>query len=104
MIGVGGAGSLLIQRLAHLGVGQLLVIDPERVSISNLSRSVSSNGHDKRAWLTASSRSAWVRRYGDRTSTPKVESARSGSPVPRTPGPVIDSIFGDLADEAWRRS
>lgn len=40
VIGAGGGGSLLVQGLAHLGVGQIVVLDFDRVSVSNLSRIV----------------------------------------------------------------
>jgi len=38
VIGVGGVGSLVAQSLAHLGVGRLLLVDPDRVDPSNLNR------------------------------------------------------------------
>lgn len=38
IIGAGGTGSLVAQQLIHLGVGTLVVIDPETVAASNLAR------------------------------------------------------------------
>lgn len=48
VIGAGGGGSLLIEYLARLGVGKLIVADPDRAQFSNLSRIVGSKRSD--AW------------------------------------------------------
>ncbi|WP_322780138.1 ThiF family adenylyltransferase [Frankia sp. Cas4] len=48
VIGVGGAGSLVVQGLAHLGVGRLLLVDPDRVETSNLARLVGATPADAR--------------------------------------------------------
>ena len=48
VIGAGGGGSLLIEALAHLGVGQLTIIDFDRVAEHNLSRIVGSLPRDAR--------------------------------------------------------
>lgn len=38
VLGVGGGGMLLVEYLARLGVGELIVVDPDRVSETNLPR------------------------------------------------------------------
>ncbi len=38
IVGLGGTGSVVLVQLAHLGVGELLLIDGDRVEASNLSR------------------------------------------------------------------
>lgn len=38
IVGLGGLGSLVATQLAHLGVGHLILIDPDRVERSNLNR------------------------------------------------------------------
>jgi ThiF family len=38
VVGAGGVGMLIIQALARLGVGEFVIIDPDVVSLSNLSR------------------------------------------------------------------
>ena len=48
VFGAGGGGSLLIQGLAHLGVGRIIVIDFDIVSLSNLSRIVGATLADVR--------------------------------------------------------
>ncbi|MDQ6804832.1 MAG: ThiF family adenylyltransferase [Actinomycetota bacterium] len=48
VLGAGGGGSLLIQGLAHLGVGRILIVDVDVVSLSNLSRIVGATLADAR--------------------------------------------------------
>jgi len=38
IIGLGGLGSFAAIQLAHLGIGKLLLIDPDRVEVTNLNR------------------------------------------------------------------
>jgi hypothetical protein len=56
VVGVGGTGSQVAVQLAHLGVGELVLVDPDRVEVTNLSRLVGAtrNIHtSKAAWLTS---------------------------------------------------
>lgn len=46
VVGAGGGGSLLVEMLAHLGVGQLIILDYDLVSESNLSRIVGATSAD----------------------------------------------------------
>lgn len=46
VVGAGGGGSLLVEQLAHLGVGSLTVVDFDRVSETNLSRVVGATKTD----------------------------------------------------------
>ncbi len=48
VVGAGGAGSMLVQALAHLGVGELVVVDDEVVESENLRRVVGSVPTDAR--------------------------------------------------------
>jgi molybdopterin/thiamine biosynthesis adenylyltransferase len=75
VIGLGGAGSLICEYLARLGVGELVLIDPDRIETSNLSRVVGSRRIDAWPWLTDTRRPGWVRVIGDTLSTPKVNIA-----------------------------
>lgn len=52
VIGAGGAGSLIVEYLARVGVGHLVVVDPERIEPSNLSRIVGSRRQDTLPLLT----------------------------------------------------
>lgn len=40
IIGLGGTGSIVAEQLAHLGVGEFLLIDPDTLEVSNLNRVV----------------------------------------------------------------
>jgi molybdopterin/thiamine biosynthesis adenylyltransferase len=40
VVGVGGLGSHVLQQLLHLGIGRIIVVEPDRVDRSNLSRLV----------------------------------------------------------------
>lgn len=46
VIGVGGTGSVVLEQLAHLGVGNLLLIDPDVIELSNLNRVVGATPAD----------------------------------------------------------
>lgn len=46
IVGLGGVGSQVAQSLAHLGVGRLLLIDPDTVTTSNLNRLVGATPAD----------------------------------------------------------
>lgn len=46
VVGAGGLGSHVIQQLIHLGVGRILIMDPDRVARSNLSRLVGASRWD----------------------------------------------------------
>lgn len=46
VIGAGGVGSLLVEYLARLGVGSLVVIDPDAIDVTNLSRVVGASMAD----------------------------------------------------------
>jgi hypothetical protein len=46
IIGLGGGGSHIAQQSAHLGVGNFLLVDPDRVEESNLNRLVGATAED----------------------------------------------------------
>ena len=51
IIGAGGAGSLINEYLARLGVGHLVVVDPERIDSTNNPRVVGTRPNDLKPWL-----------------------------------------------------
>lgn len=71
VVGAGGAGSIVAMQLARLGVGELVVVDPDRISVSNLSRIPGSVRRDALAWL-AERRSRRARAIAARFARPKV--------------------------------
>ncbi len=46
VVGLGGIGSLVVEYLARLGVGHLVLVDPDRIEKTNLSRVVGATGTD----------------------------------------------------------
>jgi molybdopterin/thiamine biosynthesis adenylyltransferase len=48
VIGVGGGGSLVVEQLAHLGVGEIVAVDFDTVAEHNLSRIVGATAEDAR--------------------------------------------------------
>ena len=99
IIGAGGVGSLLVEYLARLGVGCIVVADPERLDITNLPRVVRSTRWDTRTWLTDVGRSSWLKTFGRQLATKKVRIAKR---VAREANPRcrIDAVYGDITDEA----
>lgn len=95
IIGLGGVGSLLAEYLGHLGVGHIVLIDPERIEITNLPRVVGSTRWDALSWLQGERFPAWVHRVGRRLSTPKVAIARRV--IQRAnPSAKVDAVFGNV--------
>lgn len=48
VLGAGGGGSILIEQIAHLGVGQITAVDPDIVKRHNLSRIIGASERDAR--------------------------------------------------------
>src|SRR3546814_7980818 len=61
IIGLGGVGSLLVELLARLGVGQFVLVDPDRVDPTNVPRLVDATPWDAMAWLVDKRRPEWLR-------------------------------------------
>jgi molybdopterin/thiamine biosynthesis adenylyltransferase len=102
VIGAGGAGSLLLQWLAHLGVGHLVAVDPDRLETPNLPRVVGTTRWDAHVWLTDLARPGWVRRLGRRLATPKVRVAER---VARAANPTgtFEPVLGNVIDDPVAR-
>lgn len=75
VVGAGGAGMLAIEMLSRLGVGELVVIDPDKVELTNLNRLPGARRDDAAAALTHPDRPAWLRRVGHRLALHKVHLA-----------------------------
>jgi molybdopterin/thiamine biosynthesis adenylyltransferase len=48
IVGYGGGGSHIGQQLAHLGIGRVIVVDPDAIELSNLNRVVGATQEDVR--------------------------------------------------------
>ncbi|MFY1651126.1 ThiF family adenylyltransferase [Solwaraspora sp. WMMB762] len=84
VVGLGGVGSQVVQSLAHLGVGGLLLVDPDTVTATNLNRLVGAKPADVRGRRPRSpSRLARsgpsTRRYGYAASPAASSTRSSGS-------------------------
>lgn len=100
VIGVGGVGSWVVANLAHLGVGEIVVADPDRIEVSNLSRVL---GATRLHALAVLSRyGGWPKRIGRRFATRKVTIARR---VARRANArvTIDCLPRDIVDDATAR-
>ena len=97
IIGAGGVGSLLVIYLARLGVGRMVIVDPDRIDITNLPRVPGATRFDARTWLTMDGRPDWLKKFGRRISAPKV---RIMQRVARRANRNIrfESIFGNVVD------
>lgn len=74
IVGTGGAGMLLVEYLARLGVGQLVLIDPDRVDLTNLPRLPGARRRDAGLFLDRRWPS-WLNRFGSRFAAAKVDIA-----------------------------
>lgn len=97
IVGAGGVGMLVVQTLARLGVGHLVVIDPERVDPSNLPRLPEATRLDAMEFLDRENRPAWLRQAGRRLAATKIRVARRI--VRRANRNIIfEGVVGDVAD------
>lgn len=76
VVGCGGVGMLITQAVARLGVGRIIVVDPDRVSVTNLPRLPEATRWDAMEFFDRTSRPAWIRRWARRRARLKVEVAR----------------------------
>lgn len=76
IIGLGGVGSILAELLGRLGVGDFVLVDPDRVQPSNLPRLVGARSWEAMSWMVKEGRPKWLRLLGARLATRKVDLAR----------------------------
>ena len=95
IIGAGGAGSLINEYLARLGVGHLVVVDFDRIDDTNNPRVVGTRPHDLKHW---SSSPFWARLLRWRPPHKVAISER----VAREANPSIryEAIVGDITEPA----
>ena len=99
IIGAGGAGSVINEYLSRLGVGHLVVIDPDQIHPTNLPRVVGATGRDTRSWLTNERLPARIRQLAERSRSSKVAIAkRVARQASRSS--TIEVIKGDVVDQA----
>ena len=76
IVGVGGAGSLLAEYIARLGVGHFVIVDPDRAESTNLPRLVGARRWDIPPKFIRRSPIGWIRTLGRRLARRKVDLAR----------------------------
>jgi ThiF family len=99
VIGAGGIGMPIVGHLARLGVGHLVVVDPDRVEPSNLPRLPETTRLDAVTWLADPSRPAPLRHLAARLATPKVSVARRIARRARR-SIRVDAIAADVSNPA----
>jgi hypothetical protein len=75
IIGLGGVGSLVCEYLSRLGVGALVLVDPDRLHPTNIPRVVGSTSLDALVALRASFLPNWLQNCAARFSRYKVDIA-----------------------------
>ncbi len=83
VVGAGGTGSVVLQQLAHLGIRDITVIDPDVVDKTNLNRLVGARPTD--------------------VGTPKVEVARR-TVLAINPNAVVHAVRADVVDDSVART
>jgi molybdopterin/thiamine biosynthesis adenylyltransferase len=103
VVGAGGLGSHVVQQLLHLGVGELLVIDPDTVAVSNLSRLVGAGRRDA-LWSRPKIKLArrMARRLGSKTRLRLVQGSITDEEIGRQ---LLDCdvVIGGT-DNQWSRT
>ncbi len=102
VIGAGGVGSLVVEYLARLGVGGFVIVDPERLDLTNVPRVTGSTRWDAMALLTSPGRPWWLQRLGHRLAKPKVKIMerliRRANPKAR-----VEALRADFVDDSVAR-
>jgi len=102
VVGMGGLGSHVVQQLLHLGVGGIVVVDPDRVEVSNLSRLVGAGRRDAR-WRRA--KTSIAGRLARRIGAATVVKETRGSVTDRAgAAPLLDcDLVVGCTDNHWSR-
>jgi molybdopterin/thiamine biosynthesis adenylyltransferase len=87
VVGVGGLGSFVTLELAHLGVGHVTLIDPDRIELSNLNRLIGATPDD-------------VGRYKVDVFRELIERLAPATTVTAVAAPLLDSSALDHAKAA----
>lgn len=102
IVGAGGVGMLLVQLLARLGVGHLVVIDPERVDPTNLPRLPEATRLDAMEFLDRDGIPRVVRSVARQLAAKKIRVARRIA-LRANRRIEFEGVCGDVADDAVAR-
>jgi hypothetical protein len=98
VVGVGGVGSLVAQQLGRLGVGHVIVIDHDRLELSNVSRVVGSKPSPLLRLLDRLDDDSWLKRRLRRFAPRKIDIAKR---IIRQPGfSRVTTLFGSVAEQS----
>lgn len=75
IIGLGGVGSIVCELLSRLGVGALVLVDPDRVEETNLPRTLGTSRMDALAFIPSNWLPGWARAFTKRHGRKKVRVA-----------------------------
>jgi hypothetical protein len=96
VIGAGGSGSLIVEYLAHLGVGRIVLADDDRIALSNLSRVVGATRWDARWPFSREEMPRAIREWAGRHAARKIDIARRL--IKRAaPACAVDIHFADFS-------
>lgn len=96
IIGLGGAGSQLADFLSKLRVGEFVLVDPDRIELSNLPRVVDATDFHARAWFLNERWPDWVHGLAKKSSTQKVKLAKRVI-LKNNPRAKVEAIPDDFA-------
>lgn len=102
VVGAGGVGMLIVQALSRLGVGELVVIDPDEVSPSNLSRLPEATRRDAYGRFGGGRLGRFARALGLNQPSAKVDVARRII-LNANNDALVRALRGDVADDAIAR-
>ena len=97
IIGLGGAGSLIAEYLGRLGVGNFVLVDPDRAETSNLPRMTGASRWDTLPWFSSGVFPVWLRRLASRLAKPKVLMARRNI-LRANPSAKVEAIIGNFLE------
>ncbi len=96
VVGAGGAGSILCELLSRLGVGEIILIDYDKIEPSNLPRIVGASYWDAKVWF-AKSNNVLLNKLGKLFSIHKVDIAKRLAKQ-ANPNIKFSAIKGDILD------
>ena len=83
VVGCGGIGSVFVEQLSRLGVRNWVLIDPDRLDISNLNRMPFATREDVGRFKTSMARSMIQRMWGNESTIKQIRGAISGADAMR---------------------
>jgi len=96
IIGLGGAGSILAELLGRLGVGEFVLVDPDKAELSNLPRLIASDVNDLGLWWIPAFLRERFRRFKVDMAARNIRRANREAKVTALPRDFLDA---DVAEQ-----